>query len=95
MNKTLSSAVQSCSRLRCRSTQFSRSLVSQAFHCTEEWNMRLQSPIFQKIRLGEYFVELDKKFSSEYKASAVDVDIFAQAAQVTPNHLLLTNQKLG
>ena len=85
MNKTLSSAVQSCSRLRCRSTQFSRSLVSQAFHCTEEWNMRLQSPIFQKIRLGEYFVELDKKFSSEYKASAVDVDIFAQAAQVTPS----------
>ena len=54
--------------------------------------MRLQSPIFQKIRLGEYFVELDKKFSSEYKASAVDVDIFAQAAQVTTNHLL---QMLG
>ena len=57
--------------------------------------MRLQSPIFQKIRLGEYFVELDKKFSSEYKASAVDVDIFAQAAQVTTNHLLLTNHKFG
>ena len=57
--------------------------------------MRLQSPIFQKIKLGEYFVELDKKFSSEYKASAVDVDIFAQAAQVSANHILLTNQKLG
>ena len=80
MNKTLQMAVRSYVRLKQPGHQFSRTLVSQAFHCTEEWNARLQSPIFQKIKLGEYFVELDKKFSSEYKGSAVDVDIFAQAA---------------
>ena len=27
--------------------------------------------------MGEYFVELDKKFTNEYRGSAVDVDIFA------------------
>ena len=61
-----------------------RGLVSPAFHCTEAWADRLASPVFQKIKLGEYFVELDRKFSQEYRGSALDVDIFAQAAQ-TPS----------
>jgi len=61
-----------------------RSLVSQAFYCEDAWAARLASPVFQSIRLGEYFVELDRKFSTEYKGSALDVDIFAQAA-VTPS----------
>ena len=95
MNKSLNDAFKTISKLKSSSTLFTRSLVSQSFHCREEWNARLASPIFEKLKLGEYFVELDKKFSSEYRGSAVDVDIFAQAAQVTPNHLLLTNQKLG
>ena len=81
MNSSMSRAFQSFIKLKYRaSSQLSRSLVSQAFHCQEEWNARLASPIFQKIKLGEFFVDLDKKFSTEYKASAVDVDIFAQAA---------------
>ena len=58
-----------------------RALVSPAFHCSPEWAARLSSPVFQKIRLGEYFVELDRKFSEEYRGSAIDVDIFAQAAE--------------
>jgi len=57
-----------------------RSLVSQAFLCNDAWSKRLEAPIFQKIRLGEYFVELDKKFTNENRGSAIDVDIFAQAA---------------
>jgi len=58
----------------------SRTLVSQAFLCQEAWASRLESPVFQKIRLGEYFAELDRKFSNECRGSALDVDIFAQAA---------------
>jgi len=58
--------------------------VSQAFHCREAWDARLKSPIFQKIKLGEYFVELDRKFGAEYRGSALDVDIFAQAV-ATPS----------
>ena len=74
-------AFQTFVKLKYRApSQLTRSLVSQAFHCQEEWNARLVSPIFQKIKLGEFFVELDKKFSHEYRGSAVDVDIFAQAA---------------
>jgi len=77
----MSRAFQTFVKLKYRApSQLSRSLVSQAFHCQEEWNARLVSPIFQKIKLGEFFVELDKKFSHEYRGSAVDVDIFAQAA---------------
>ena len=77
----MSRAFQTFVKLQHRApSQLSRSLVSQAFHCQEEWNARLASPIFQKIKLGEFFVELDKKFSHEYRGSAVDVDIFAQAA---------------
>jgi len=51
--------------------------VSQQFELKPEWEERLKAPIFQKIRMGEYFVELDKKFSNEFRGSAVDVDIFA------------------
>ena len=77
----MSRAFQTFVKLKYRAqSQLSRSLVSQAFHCQEEWSARLASPIFQKIKLGEFFVELDKKFSHEYRGSAVDVDIFAQAA---------------
>ena len=70
--------------LRSLSLTTHRGLVSPAFHCTEAWADRLASPVFQKIKLGEYFVELDRKFSQEYRGSALDVDIFAQAAQ-TPS----------
>jgi len=80
MNKSLNEAFKTISRLKSSTTLFTRSLVSQSFHCQEEWNARLASPIFERLKLGEYFIELDKKFSSEYRGSAVDVDIFAQAA---------------
>ena len=68
MNSSMSRAFQTFVKLKYRApSQISRSLVSQAFHCQEEWNARLASPIFQKIKLGEFFVELDKKFSHEYR----------------------------
>jgi hypothetical protein len=31
--------------------------------------------------LGEYFVELDRKFGNEYRGAAVDIDIFANNVQ--------------
>ena len=80
MNWTVQRSVQTLLRYQHRQRhQFSRSLVSQAFHCQDAWAARLASPVFQKIRLGEYFVELDRKFATEYRGSALDVDIFAQA----------------
>ena len=64
-----------------------RNLVSAAFHCREDWAARLASPIFQRIKLGEFFVDLDRKFTNEYRGSAVDVDIFAQVPTIiTPEY---------
>jgi len=37
----------------------------------------LASPIFSKLRMNEYFVELDRKFTNEMRGSALDVDIYS------------------
>jgi len=63
-----------------------RGLVSPAFQCNEEWSQRLGHEIFDSLkssdgRLGELFVEMDRKFTLEMGGSALDVDIFAQAAE--------------
>jgi len=60
-----------------------RGLVSPAFQCNEEWNQRVADKTFDglKSRLGELFVEMDRKFTLEMGGSALDVDIFAQIAE--------------
>ena len=37
----------------------------------------MASPIFSKLRMNEYFVELDRKFTNELRGSALDVDIYS------------------
>ena len=37
----------------------------------------MASPVFQKISMDEYFVELDRKFAHEMRGSALAVDIYA------------------
>jgi len=64
-------------RKKWRETFLSRSIVSQNLEIKEAWQERLKAPVFHKIKMGEYFVTLDKKFTQEYRGSAVDVDIFA------------------
>jgi len=60
-----------------------RGLVSPAFQCNEEWSQRVADKTFDglKSRLGELFVEMDRKFTLEMGGSALDVDIFAQIAE--------------
>jgi len=84
MNSTISRIACISRQIDKLKTHHVRTLVSQAFQCQEAWATRLAAPVFQKIRLGEYFVELDRKFSAEQRGSALDVDIFAQAAS-TPS----------
>ncbi|XP_023344231.1 uncharacterized protein LOC111713584 [Eurytemora carolleeae] len=64
-------------RKKWRDNLLSRGVVNDSFQLREAWQERLQAPVFSKIKMGEYFVELDKKFANEYRGSAVDVDIFA------------------
>ncbi|XP_043266698.1 uncharacterized protein [Venturia canescens] len=57
--------------------KLNRTFLSEAYRCTDAWNKRLESPILSKINPDEFFIELDKKFQSSGRASAVDVDIYS------------------
>ncbi|KAJ8966469.1 hypothetical protein NQ317_011456 [Molorchus minor] len=57
-----------------------RTFLSPAYYCEEVWENRLNSPILQKIRLEELYHELDQRFQKTRQISAVDVDIFVNAA---------------
>jgi len=69
---------QKCCRVN---LTFSRSIASDKFQITDAWNSRLQAPVFKHIKMAEYFISLDRKFTQEYRGSAVDVDIFANNVQ--------------
>lgn len=56
-----------------------RSFLSEAYRCEEAWNRRLESPLLQKIEPMTMFAELDQKYGSVGKVSAVDVDIFVNS----------------
>lgn len=59
------------------SNQSKRTFLSDAYKCTDAWNARLATPILQKISLDPFYQELDLKFQQQGKASAIDIDIFA------------------
>lgn len=50
--------------------------MSEAYRCEEAWNRRLESPLLQKIDPTTMYMQLEQKFGSVGKVSAVDVDIF-------------------
>ncbi|XP_067003991.2 small ribosomal subunit protein mS27 [Anabrus simplex] len=62
-------------------TQGKRFLLSNSFPCQEAWERRLQSPIFQNLKLGDLYQDLEQKFQNDGKASAIDIDIFANAVK--------------
>ena len=47
----------------------------------DEWNARLKSPVFQKIDMNVFFYEVERKFQREKRGSAIDIDLFANAAK--------------
>lgn len=55
----------------------SRNFLSESYKCTEIWNQRLTSPILQNINADNFHFELEQKFHSYGKVSAIDVDILA------------------
>jgi len=58
-----------------------RSIVSAEFSNRNAWQARLAAPVFKQIKMQDYFVTLDKKFTQEFRGSAIDVDIFANNVQ--------------
>uniref|UniRef100_A0A146LW95 28S ribosomal protein S27, mitochondrial n=1 Tax=Lygus hesperus TaxID=30085 RepID=A0A146LW95_LYGHE len=56
-----------------------RNFMSESFRCNEAWNKRLSSPILQKVKVGDMFIEMDARLSETGVATAADIDIFANA----------------
>lgn len=63
-----------------------RNFLSQAYSCNEVWEQRLNNPILQKIKLDEFYYDLDQKYQRTSKISAIDVDLFANNV-IDDNHL--------
>ncbi|GLH08655.1 28S ribosomal protein S27, mitochondrial [Gryllus bimaculatus] len=58
-----------------------RYFLSEAFQLRNVWEKRLQAPVLQNINLDELFHALDQKFNRDGKASAIDIDLFANAVR--------------
>ncbi len=56
-----------------------RSLLSNAFECSDVWNSRLNSPLIRNVNLESMFYELDNQYNRMKQLNAIDVDIFVNA----------------
>jgi small subunit ribosomal protein S27 len=54
-----------------------RTYLSSAYRCEDSWKARLDTPILQKVNVETLYYELDQNFVQKRKASAIDVDIYA------------------
>nr|CAG4643189.1 EOG090X05Q1 [Ilyocryptus agilis] len=63
-----------------------RTFLSDRYRCEAEWNERLNTPLFLKLKSENLYAELVKKFQNEGKASAIDVDLFSNLV-VSESHL--------
>ncbi|XP_014234869.2 28S ribosomal protein S27, mitochondrial-like [Trichogramma pretiosum] len=61
----------------CQSSSFRRTFLSEAYACQEAWDKRLQTPLLNKIKPVDFFLEIDRRFQNEIKVHPVDIDIFA------------------
>ncbi|XP_015187511.1 PREDICTED: 28S ribosomal protein S27, mitochondrial-like [Polistes dominula] len=64
--------------LKIRNSRTSRRLfLTEAYQCQDDWNRRLESPILQKLKSSDFYLELESKYNNVGKFSPLDVDIFA------------------
>ncbi|TGZ48437.1 uncharacterized protein [Temnothorax longispinosus] len=56
-----------------------RLFLSEAYRCEEAWSRRLESPLLRRIDPTTIYVQLEQKYGSVGKVSAVDVDIFVNS----------------
>uniref|UniRef100_A0A1B6EEN2 28S ribosomal protein S27, mitochondrial n=1 Tax=Clastoptera arizonana TaxID=38151 RepID=A0A1B6EEN2_9HEMI len=63
-----------------------RFFMSKSFYLQEEWDKRKKSPILSKIDVDDLFCELDNQFNTNTVASALDIDLFANAIS-DENHI--------
>ncbi|XP_033215933.1 28S ribosomal protein S27, mitochondrial-like isoform X2 [Belonocnema kinseyi] len=56
-----------------------RTFLSDAYRCQEEWDKRLETPLLQKVKPFDFYLELEHKYNTAGKISAVDVDILVNS----------------
>lgn len=60
--------------------QITRNFLSDSYKCEDSWTARLSTPILKDVDLDSMYIELEQKFNQHGKASAIDIDIFANCA---------------
>ena len=58
------------------------------------WNERLKSPIFDRVEMSKYFFEIERKFQLEGRGSAVDLEIFSNAALLNSGRTISDETRL-
>nr|ACO11897.1 Mitochondrial 28S ribosomal protein S27 [Lepeophtheirus salmonis] len=53
--------------------------LTEAHKAQKLWDERLNSKIFEKIKMEDFYFEMDRKFNREKRGSHIDMDIFANA----------------
>lgn len=72
----LANLSKNCFRLRHTPVSV-RTFLSEAYKLTEAWNARLSTPLLAKIKIDNFYYELDQKFNQSKVASPIDIDIYA------------------
>lgn len=63
-------------RLRRVSGLAKRTFLSESYKCTEAWEKRLKSPIFQKINYDDLYHNINTRFQSMDPINVMDVDLY-------------------
>ena len=62
-----------------------RTILSESFDLKMEWNDRLKAPLFSKVDMDKYFIDIDRQYMRDGLISHIDADVFV-------NSLLLSKQ---
>lgn len=54
-----------------------RTFLSDAYLCRDLWQSRLTTPVLARVNHEALYYELEQKFQSKQKVSAIDIDIYA------------------
>lgn len=60
-----------------KAVALNRSFLSDAYRCEEAWQARLKSPLIQRIKPENFFLDLEHKQTTTGHVSSIDIDIFA------------------
>lgn len=58
---------------------FYRTLLTDAYKCTTSWNNRLATQILNNVNPDELYYEIENNLGQDGKATAIDVDIYANS----------------